>query len=193
MKIGSSGAIDLGSAPAPADISFSHGIISVNGSSSGTIQLRGANLTLDGGSFLTSRNSGAGPGGDIDLSATQTLQIVNNTFVTTGSLAAGAAGKITLNADHVVLGVQGDADLSSVESIAGAHGQHSGGARPDECTSCGAVRLCRIWFKHIRVGPGCGCRDLRSKSIPEWSGGSHQFNKRDWRSRIIRKAEYPMR
>ena len=81
----------------------------------GALMIRAPLITLHSGAELYAQTFGTGQGGVVTLTATETIQLSGqNTVISSASHGSGDAGKIALQADHVLL-----TDGASVQSTSG--------------------------------------------------------------------------
>lgn len=70
----------------------------------GDLQLSAKNISLDGTSVISSSLNSAGgtaTAGSVEINATDSLNVKNNSFINSGSTANGAAGSITIRAGNI--------------------------------------------------------------------------------------------
>ncbi|MBW4491543.1 MAG: filamentous hemagglutinin N-terminal domain-containing protein [Oscillatoria princeps RMCB-10] len=68
----------------------------------GDIQVRGARVTLNEGSFISTSTLGAGAAGNLEVRATDSVELNEGSFISTSTLGAGAAGNLAVRATDSV-------------------------------------------------------------------------------------------
>lgn len=98
----------------------------------GSITVRAKALTIDGQGFgFVGIGSIAGPhatsnGGDLDISVTEQLKIINSGIIDTSTFGAGDAGSITIRAKNLTIDGQ-DSNLTGIGSVAVSDFNSNGG------------------------------------------------------------------
>ena len=89
----------------------------ISGSNGGSIFVDATQLNLDDGARILSTTSGAARGGDIQIQASDTVTLANNSGISSrnSALATGSGGDITINAGKIT--ITGDINAQNISSI----------------------------------------------------------------------------
>ncbi|MUG95316.1 filamentous hemagglutinin N-terminal domain-containing protein [Scytonema sp. UIC 10036] len=103
------------------DIDLSGGAqVNANGASGGSIQVRGRNINLTGGSAIFSGTLGAGTGGTLTVNAAEFVNLRDGTELSTYTEGTGSAGNLTLTTEKLT--VESGARIASATLGAGTGG-----------------------------------------------------------------------
>ncbi len=91
---------------ARADVSLTNrAVVDASGESSGDIQVQGRRVTLTGDSQVLSSNSGAGAGGTLAVTASESVELSgDNTYLATSTSGSGSAGNLTIETRKLTVG-----------------------------------------------------------------------------------------
>ena len=102
-------------APQQGNIEITGGsVVDVSANSAGHVSVRAATLRLEDSNI--SARTGSGNGGDIDLIATGTADIVSGGLVATDATLGGAGGRVSLAADRALIDPRGSSSVTGIRS-----------------------------------------------------------------------------
>ena len=140
------------------DIQLKNGAVAdASGTGSGSIQVRGRNLLLDGGSALILENSGGQPAGSIDIQTTESVKLMNDdpnltggSLILSDTLESGNGGNISIVTPQLTM--QGNNTVIQALTFGEANGGNIDIDAGEIAIASGTLNTSRVALRTLGTG-----------------------------------------